>query len=223
MITDEKSGLDECRRIIWEDIYRVRKYHEDSFDYVFDIGAHIGVFSLFTRMRFPEARVVALEPAKGVLNFLHANMKGFRNIAIDKRALGKGGPLYFSPRDHSHSHRFVEEPTDHYAVESVRLTDLFFQHGCRISDSYMLKIDCEGGEKYLMGDEDAESIMEHAGHVAIEVHFGLFDDWLQWTEYDKWIRDRFSRRFSVGYHFSSRKVGCGNYILEPLGRKYRYK
>lgn len=222
MLTDAKHGLHECRRIIWEDIYLVRKYREDYFDFIFDIGAHIGVFSVFMRMRHPNAKMIAVEPCKETQKYLYENLQGL-NVQIEKRALGNGKPLFFSPGKISVSHRFVEEAPNaqSYMVESITLDELFEKSGCQSADSYMLKIDCEGGEKYCVGNKRAESIIRNAKHVSIEVHFNIFDDWLKWDVYKNWIQT-FASTHSIGYHFSSKKVGCGNYILERLGRKHRY-
>ena len=220
MITDHKSSLAELRRIIWEDIYRVRKYQEGYFDTIFDIGAHIGVFSLFMRMRHPRTKIIAVEPCRETLKCLRQNLNKMR-IRIEEVALGNGRELYFAPEKLSHSHRFVTEPTGNYIVQSVTLPELFEKYKCQYTDRYMLKIDCEGGEKYLIGDPEAEKIFYHANHISIEVHFGKFEDRLTFGEYREWLKHIPSH--SIGYHFSSRKVGCGNFVLEKLGGKYRFE
>lgn len=216
MIADKKYSLKECYRIIWQDMLCVRKYQEGTFDFIFDIGAHIGVFSTFMRMRHPDAKMIAVEPCKETRGYLCQNLNGLV-VQVDERALGNGRPLYFFPRGRSYSHRFVEHPTEHYQVQSVKLVDLFNEFGCQLSNSYLLKIDCEGGEKYIVGDWESEEVLANANHISIEVHFGIFEDQLTYAQYDKWIRTRFRKTHSIGYHFSSRKVGCGNYILEKLG------
>ena len=54
MITNNKNqGLAPIKQIITEDLFRVRGYPIDSFDYIIDIGANLGVFSLFTAMLYP--------------------------------------------------------------------------------------------------------------------------------------------------------------------------
>ena len=218
MISDERSSMSEIRRIIFEDIYHIRQYQEGYFDTIFDIGAHIGVFSLFMRMRHPNAKIIAVEPCRETCKYLRQNLTGL-GINIEEIALGDGSQLYFSPREHSHSHRFVSRPNENYAVPSMTLPELFAKY--RPTHRYMLKIDCEGGERSLIGDLKAHEILANAKQISIEVHFGYFEDRLSWEEYDEWIRT--IPNHSVGYHFSSRKVGVGNYILEKLGRKYRYE
>lgn len=66
----------------YEDIFEKRIYVRHGItlgagDCVFDVGANIGMFSLFILHNFPEARVFAFEPAPPLFDLLRRNTEGF--------------------------------------------------------------------------------------------------------------------------------------------------
>ena len=66
----------------YEDIFEKRIYTRHGVtlwpgDCVFDVGANIGMFSLFVLHSFPEARVYAFEPAPPLFELLRLNTAGF--------------------------------------------------------------------------------------------------------------------------------------------------
>ncbi|MEV0126719.1 FkbM family methyltransferase [Streptomyces sp. NPDC050703] len=55
---------------------------------IFDIGANIGLFSLFARQRWPDAQVFSFEPAPAVFDALRRNTGGLPGVHIHNMALG---------------------------------------------------------------------------------------------------------------------------------------
>lgn len=58
--------------------------------FVIDVGANIGLFTLFVKQRRPRARIVAFEPLPELVAALHANVAefGLRDVSVHETALG---------------------------------------------------------------------------------------------------------------------------------------
>jgi len=66
--------------------------HEYDFDcgnagYIIDAGAHIGLASVFFALKYPDARILSIEPEDSNYKLLVANTKRFPNIKAIKAAL----------------------------------------------------------------------------------------------------------------------------------------
>ncbi|MCX5521430.1 FkbM family methyltransferase [Streptomyces bobili] len=58
--------------------------------FVIDVGANIGLFTLFVKRRRPKAHIVAFEPLPELVAALHANVAefGLHDVSVHERALG---------------------------------------------------------------------------------------------------------------------------------------
>ncbi len=123
-------------------------------DTIVDIGAHIGVVSIFLAKRNPGVRILAFEAVPRVFELLSANLKRNRIhnvIAFNLAVTGDGhdlelvshlesntggGSAYVTDRDLPGHDRVV--------VPSITLDQILEQH--QIQRCPLLKIDIEGGE-----------------------------------------------------------------------------
>ncbi|MHC4237071.1 MAG: FkbM family methyltransferase [Planctomycetota bacterium] len=202
--------------IVGRDSYRVRDWPAGSFETVVDIGANIGIFSAYIRMLQPSARIIAIEPSNDVYSHLCSNTRLFR-VETEQIALGDGSPLYWRRRKNILDSVFVkEEDENSYRVESITLSNLFAKYDVDYEKSYMIKLDCEGGEKYLFGDEFSENILRTAEQVSMEVHFRSDESrpsfWPTWYEIDEWVKGLFTHH-SIEYYISSKTGGYGHYCI----------
>jgi FkbM family methyltransferase len=218
MVEIHKRHYKEFGNIIGKDIYKVRGWEIGHFDYIIDIGANVGMFSMLMRMLQPQAKVIAVEPAEEAYPYLDLIAEAF-SIDVVKKALGNGSPLYFKKRTMMLNAMFVEEEgDDSYEVESITLPELFSQYNIVHGKNCMIKIDCEGGEKYLFGDRETGNILRAAGQVSMEVHFisrgTQFDFWPTWEEIDEWVKDTFTHH-TIQYYLSSKHRGYGHFCIRP--------
>jgi len=171
---------------IWRhDIYNLRKYYPGSIDYFLDIGGCVGATSLMFKMIDPFAKIRSIEPCKED----YAKLKqlgdewGFRSYNF---ALGDGKPLCFG-RKNQGQHRFYTEEekqwwpeVPEYLVESKTITEIFdlFHIGGR----YIVKVDCEGGERFILNDEKSMPLIRESIQFNIELHRlgGEVDAWAKW-------------------------------------------
>jgi hypothetical protein len=92
-----------------------------------------------------------------------------------------------------------------------------------INGKYLIKIDCEGGERFLLKDEKCIEIIKKSCAFCLEIHFPplkegtsaeRFKTFPKWEVWHKWINDNFAETHYILYHCSDRKRrGAGTYVL----------
>lgn len=217
MISDSKNqGSSEFGKIVIQDVYKIRKFPCDYFSTIVDIGANIGFFCSLMRYLHPHALIVAVEPCKEVFHYLQKNVN-MLNINIENKAFGNGETFYFINRENRLlSNIFDATDNTGYGIESIDLKWLFETYKIDVQKPFLLKFDCEGGEKYLLNDEYAHNIIRQSTQTCLEVHFKSpstpFDNWLSWEQYNQWLK-MFSDTHKIEYYISSKKRGYGHYCL----------
>lgn len=213
MISNYENQGNEFKYIVARDIYGVGKYKSNYFDIIFDIGANIGFFSVYMRMKHPHTRIVAVEPSIEVCNYLRQNIN-MLNIELEEKALGNGGRFFLLSRGHILDSMFVQECRENsYSVESISLASLFEKYNCKLSDKYLIKLNCEGGESHIIGDKKSEEVLINAQHVGMQIHFKSQQSpfWIDREEYDNWINHIFKDTHYVTEHKRSMRRGVSFY------------
>ena len=122
-------------------------------DVFVDIGANIGYYTLLASSRVgPRGRVIALEPGRGNLSLLRANVadNSLANVTIVAAAAGQSAgvlPLYESATNMGDHRLYAVDERDHYDVEVLRLDDLL-QKPAAVPN--VVKIDIQGYEYQAM-------------------------------------------------------------------------
>jgi FkbM family methyltransferase len=204
------------KEVVNKDTYMIRDIKRDI-DFVIDIGANIGVFSLYSRIMFPDARIIAIEPEK--TNFVHLteNLKGLY-VDCENAACGDGRELYFRNNgSNCGQYTFEDKPIDEKSlmVRSISLKDIFKKYNFKTDKNYIIKSDCEGGERFLLNDY--KDIIGKCKHFCMEIHFPnprhkQFDKFPSYMEYYNWVQT-FSHTHKITYHHSRKKSGIGVYVL----------
>jgi len=135
---------------------------------VLDVGANVGVFSLFAARK--AGIVYALEPSSSNFSLLRSNTAGAKNIvplnlacarADGEASLDVGSdPVSFSLAAASGSNR-------RETVELISLRTLFERY--RIERCHFLKLDCEGCEFEIIMDSDT-SLLQRIERIVMEYH-----------------------------------------------------
>jgi len=214
-----KGRFSEIEGIFYKDVYVIKSYKEEDFDYIIDIGGNTGTFTLMSHMHFPNAKIFSYEPCVPSYRVMCENLKGFCNLTIINKALGDGRCLYLKVfgKETSTGNQFIEENNGQHKTKSVTLLDIISNNNIDLSKNILLKIDCEGGEKYLLSNE-YNDILRRCKHIAMEVHFKCSRnkefDWLpEWLDYKNWIYDVFDKTYNILYHKSNKHKGYGIYAL----------
>lgn len=83
------NEIDFLYREIFEDeLYAPQGLSLPDDAVVFDVGANIGMFSLFAATRWPGARIFAFEPAREVFDALRRNVAHLPNVKVFNTAIG---------------------------------------------------------------------------------------------------------------------------------------
>ena len=146
-----------------------------------DVGAHVGVFSLWAARRYPDARVYAIEPASESFDCLRVNLRQGRMANVEALQAAAGGlarRAILYRRGFAAANTLAE--SDNYGsrfepletVEVLPLEEIFSRFGIDSCD--LLKVDCEGAEYELLL-EAASDTLRRVGAIAAEVHVGLVD------------------------------------------------
>jgi FkbM family methyltransferase len=160
----------------WE---RWRPAHEPR--RVIDLGANVGLVSLYFALRFPDAQIVAVEmmPENAAAIKRLANLNQL-NIEIENIAVGATEGTALVRLNQSHTRHSLEtlqsENLDHLGftektvtVPITRLGNLISDLGWKSAD--LLKVDIEGAEKLLLDDIDGWS--DSVSNVLLEIHHNV--------------------------------------------------
>jgi len=164
-------------RETWADgTYTPRGFEIQDGDSVVDIGANVGVFTLYAALRSPHGSVVASEPVPEIYDFLRANVelnhlpnvKAFQYGVLDRPGHGHiwcdarnvGGHSVFRARVRTSQTRQVP-------VEFITLEQLLRKG--RVDRVNLLKLDCEGSE-YPIVLHATDETLDKIDKIALEYH-----------------------------------------------------
>ncbi|VVM07004.1 hypothetical protein MAMC_01393 [Methylacidimicrobium cyclopophantes] len=154
-----------------------------EFRTVIDVGANIGLFSLFAAERFPKAEILAFEPWEENFRYLERLVQENRlpvRPFHEALSASSGTLTLHLPRSERFSSRatvFSRPPGPGWpegedlriVVPSVTLEEIFRRE--RLGDCDLLKMDCEGSEYAILYGTSPE-LLCHIRRMAIEVHPG---------------------------------------------------
>ena len=168
--TMDKSVLKE----VWiSSIYNKHNIDVEQGDTVVDIGAHIGLFSVYASSISETGKVYAFEPFVNNFKQLkehkeinHQDNLSIYNIAISDKA--GTATLNLSPDNNTggHSLHLKTHSDNKVEVETMSLTSFCAQENIDKID--YLKLDCEGAEFTILQAD--ESILNRVRKIVMECH-----------------------------------------------------
>lgn len=145
---------------------------------IVDAGANIGLASIYFATRFPQARIIAIEPEAGNLAVLEKNIAPYPKVTVVPGALWHEnaridlvdpGLGQWAFRTQAPGCSESAGPLVH-AVQGMTLDALCRDHGVERID--ILKMDIEGAEREVFGDPSAW--IGRVDGLIVELH-----DWLK--------------------------------------------
>lgn len=140
-------------------------------DVIVDIGAHVGIFSIYYAIKYPNARIFSYEPSNRNFSNLEKSIEHNRvnNIKAHHAGVSSDGrtiTIAQSDENSGASSRFINGNIK-FEVGTVTLNDIFKEVGGRVK---ILKIDCEGSE-YEVLNEAGLALLKNVEYVMGELHW----------------------------------------------------
>ncbi len=180
-----------------------------------DIGAHSGQVSASIFESIAPNRIIALEPCKENFERLLKKNKKLGNVfECYNVAYGCGEELYYRYKKATGMRRFITKKEKKYwipdesilpeiqypyPIESKTLKDIFQDYNIDFDKPYIIKMDCEGCERFLLENEEDLLYVKNAALFTAELHFFRQDfdgtpkeDSSKRKEFASWICDNFS-------------------------------
>ena len=131
-----------------------------------DAGAHIGYASLYMLHRYPDVKIVAIEPESSNAEMYRRNLESRPNVKLYNAALwsNKAKLNIENPDADSWSFRIEENTSGEGLVEAVTIPEILEDTG----HIDILKIDIEGAEKELFSGDT--SWLDKVKMVILELH-----------------------------------------------------
>ncbi|WP_193173803.1 FkbM family methyltransferase [Nisaea nitritireducens] len=204
---------------LFEVFLRLNYAHEpEPVDTIFDIGAFVGLSSIYLNSCYPDADIVAIEPNPANLRALKETL-GLNAPQIRHRTIGKvlaaesgtatiaslvDGPDATSMMN-STVITLTNAPTAE--VDAIGLTELVGD-----ASSYGLKLDIEGGE---FGLQSAQAVLSDAEWILGEFHYGPWS-----TKGDQWLPKLLARDFELSMQVPRLEMtGSGEFFC--IGQDFR--
>ncbi len=135
---------------------------------IIDAGAHIGSTSIFFAAKFPEARIIAIEPAATNFELLKLNTKFYENIIPINAALWCEDTQVGLSNPDKTSWAFRVDPGNGTgSIKAITVPTLLKEF--RMPKVDILKMDVEGAEKEIF-ENNASEWLSRVGLLCIELH-----------------------------------------------------
>jgi FkbM family methyltransferase len=163
---------------VYEQIFLKKEYEfilERLPKTIIDAGANIGLASIYFSNKYPEAKIIAIEPEENNFSLLRENVKPLNNVTVihaalwDKNedvnlvdpGLGESG---FMTEDKNELGNFPRK--FRHSIKGITIDKLIEDYELHTID--ILKIDIEGAEKEIF--KDTLSWIERVNMLIIELH-----------------------------------------------------
>lgn len=139
---------------------------------IIDAGANIGTSSIYFARKFPQAKILAIEPEKGNFELLVENVRRYENVVPIKAAIwGSTESRTIQNRNTGHWGYTVSDAqgaavSTGQQIDCITIVDLMSEFEIEKID--LLKMDIEGGEKDVL--ENSEAWIEAVDIMTVELH-----------------------------------------------------
>lgn len=169
---------DDVDRSVAAEIFKFREYRAaepaiKSAKVIFDVGAHVGLFSLYCLAINPSVKIIALEPEPKNFARLTGTLalnSAVRSVHATPLALAaKNGHATLLLASDSHNHHLSpkDAPGEGIGVKTTSLSGLRRQE--KIAQIDLIKMDIEGGE-YEVVESWSPADFASVRHIILEYH-----------------------------------------------------
>ncbi|MBS1743716.1 MAG: FkbM family methyltransferase [Bacteroidetes bacterium] len=164
---------------IFEQIFIEQQYNfehpfPEKVQWIIDAGANIGLAAIYFSIKFPNAKIISIEPNKENFELLKKNTSGYKNvICINAGLWHQQGKLDISNKEQLSAGYMIQEKNDDCAeyINAVTVEQLLKEYN--IGTLSIMKIDIEGSEKEIF-QYNSSAWLTKTDCVITELH-----DWLK--------------------------------------------
>ena len=144
-------------------------------DVVVDVGANLGLFSLYAQSFLPK-KIYAFEPINSTYNYLTTNLKDYTNVITINKAISDTEEETFIKVEKSSGQSTLvnnqnithSDPISIELIETITFNNFISKYNIPYID--FLKVDCEGGELDLFLTIDKKFLKNNIKKIALEYH-----------------------------------------------------
>jgi FkbM family methyltransferase len=140
--------------------------------FIIDAGANIGTSAIFFAKKYPNARILAVEPEESNFDLLVKNTSTYKNIVPIKGAIWDVAEKRTILRrvtghcGYTISNTYNRTESTRQEIDCVTIKTLMEQYGIKRID--LLKMDIEGSEKNVL--ENSADWIDKVGIMTVELH-----------------------------------------------------
>jgi len=176
ILREVSSDLYTFGDVFEQQVYRNVLRHLPECSTIIDLGANIGLASLYLASAYPSARIVAVEPNRENFELLKTNLEDLiqenRCVPVQAAVWSTRKVLTADPQclpDAYNAYRLLEQPSRQNALDHVQgLTMPEILATSDVQQVDLLKVDIEGAEMELFRND--LSWLDRVGAIAIEFH-----------------------------------------------------
>lgn len=165
-LRNQTSDIPTFYQCIFNEDYNINFDFEPKV--IFDLGSNIGLSVFYFKSKYPDAKVICVEPEEGNFDLLLKNTKSFEDVHCFQAGVWHRDAKLKIEDEEVNSWCFtVKESEDNRGLSAVTIDGLM--QSCNVDYIDVLKIDIEGSEKYLFS-ENYENWLPKVKVIIIELH-----------------------------------------------------
>ena len=165
------TDIEVFMQVIFNQEYKIHFSFQP--EYIMDLGANVGYTAVHFANRFPNSKIISVEPESENYNLLVKNTEHYKNVIPVKAGVWNKSTSLKIVNDKVASWGFMVvecDKNDEGALPAVSITDLMKTYNFPHID--ILKIDIEGSEKELF-EQDYDFWLSKTKLMLVETHDGM--------------------------------------------------
>ena len=201
-----QSGIDVA---VLGEVFVLKEYVWDKIKNpkaILDLGAHWGDTAIYYSLKYPDARIISVEPSPHIFKRLETTAKQFSHIIPVQGALGsEAAEMEFFVSENTLGNSLTRRSSSDSVIKVKTFTvdDLCSHAGIETFD--LIKFDIEGGEQHIFSDP---KVKKRANAFIGEIHLDLMDVSLE----------DISQYFSESFDVEFQKLNKSRYIVKASKR-----
>lgn len=168
----EASDIEVFHQVFVEKQYDTNHYKNPKT--IIDAGANVGLFSVLMRNKFPDAKLISIEPDPENFEMVQKNLGNYDNIhLLNKGVWSKDVKLKILDETAAKWGIRVVEDNENGKIEAICIDSIMKEFGLESID--LLKMDIEGSEKDVFS-QNYENWLPKVKILVIELHDFMLKD-----------------------------------------------